>query len=187
MIMSNLWGPAKPSRHALPASFHSWKHPMECWIESSDHAIPAMVRGIRLTRRANGPYLVKVRPLVYQPGSITMRRLALATLCLSLAGSVVLTGCAGSKPSEGSETKAPVKKKAELEAEILKARQEAEAQEKKLTELREEKAALEAELERKNNPTAAVPASAATPAPAAAKVDSAKAAPAKAATPAKKK
>ena len=111
-----------------------------------------------------------------------MRRLALATICLSLAGSVVLTGCAGSKPGEGTETKAPVKKKAELEAEILKARQEAEAQEKKLTELREEKAALEAELERKNNPTSAAPAPVAAPAAPAAKADSAKAA-----APAKKK
>ena len=91
-----------------------------------------------------------------------MRRLALVTLCLSFVGSAVLTGCAGSKPSEGS-TQAPVKKKAELEAEVLKARQEAEAQEKKLTQLREEKAQLEADLERKNNPqkpAATVPAAA---------------------------
>lgn len=113
-----------------------------------------------------------------------MRRLALATLCLSLAGSLVLTGCAGSKPADDStETKTPVKKKAELEADILKARQEAEAQEKKLTQLREEKAQLEAELERKNNPGAA--------APVAPKVDSAKApaaaAKAPAAAPAAKK
>lgn len=112
-----------------------------------------------------------------------MRRLALATLCLSLAGSVVLTGCAGSKP-EGSEGSSggPVKKKAELEAEVLKSRQEAEAQEKRLTALREEKAQLEAELERKNNPTFTAPAA---PAP---KTDTTKAAakPAPAAAPAAK-
>jgi len=124
-----------------------------------------------------------------------MRRLALATLCLSLAGSLVLTGCAGSKPEEGTtETKTPVKKKAELEADILKARQEAEAQEKKLTQLREEKAQLEAELERKNNPNAAAPVA---PKAVPAKTDSAKApaaaapaaapAAAKAAAPAAKK
>ena len=120
-----------------------------------------------------------------------MRRLALVTLCLSFVGSAVLTGCAGSKPSEGS-TQAPVKKKAELEAEVLKARQEAEAQEKKLTQLREEKAQLEADLERKNNlqkPAVTAPAAgaAATPAaagaaaaPAAAKTAAPAAAPAKA-------
>lgn len=89
-----------------------------------------------------------------------MRRLALATLCLSLAGSLVLTGCAGSKSgeSDGSSGSTPVKKKAEMEAEVLKSRQEAEAQEKRLTALREEKAELEAELERKNNPTFTAPA-----------------------------
>lgn len=114
-----------------------------------------------------------------------MRRLALATLCLSLAGSLVLTGCAGSKPGDdSSSTKAPVKKKAELEADILKARQEAEAQEKRLTQLREEKAQLEADLERKNNPTAAAPVA---PKPAPAKADSAKAPAAAAKAPAAKK
>jgi len=124
-----------------------------------------------------------------------MRRLALVTLCLSFVGSAVLTGCAGSKPSSEGTTQAPVKKKAELEAEVLKARQEAETQEKKLTQLREEKAQLEADLERKNNPQkpavtapAAVPAAApaaagaATPAvpAAAAKTAAPAAAPAKA-------
>lgn len=115
-----------------------------------------------------------------------MRRLALATLCLSLAGSVILTGCAGSKTegSEGSSEKTPVKKKAELEAEVLKSRQEAEAQEKRLTALREEKAQLEAELERKNNPAFSAPAPKADTTKAAAKPA---AAPAPAAKPAAKK
>jgi hypothetical protein len=115
-----------------------------------------------------------------------MRRLALVTLCLSLVGSAVLTGCAGSKPSEGG-TKTPVKKSAELEAEVLKSRQEAEAQEKKLTQLREEKAQLEADLERKNNPQKFAPAPAATPAATAPAATPAAAKAAPAAAPAKAK
>ena len=114
-----------------------------------------------------------------------MRRLLASLAVLSV---VSLTACGGGAASSG--VNGGGSSKANPTAEVNGARAEAEAQERKLSELRQEKSDLEAQLEGK-----AAPAPAATPAPAAApaKVESAKsdtakpAAAAPAAAPAKKK
>jgi len=106
-----------------------------------------------------------------------MRRLLASLAVLSV---VSLTACGGGAASSGVNGGST---KANPTAEVNAARAEAEAQERKLADLRQEKADLEAQLEGK-----AVPAPAATPAPASApvKVDSSKPAAAPAAAPLKK-
>ncbi len=108
-----------------------------------------------------------------------MRKL-LATL--SVLSIVSLTACGGGAASSGVGGGSSAPRKADKNAEVDAARAEAEAQEKRLSELRAEKAELEALLEGKAAPAASTPAPAAAPAPAA---DTAKAAPA--AKPAAKK
>lgn len=110
-----------------------------------------------------------------------MRKL-LATI--SVLSVISLTACGGGAASSGVSGGAA---KPTPSAEIDAARAEAEAQEKKLSELRQEKAELEAQLEGKSAPAAST-APAATPAPTAAPAGDAKAAPAApAAKPAKGK
>jgi hypothetical protein len=102
-----------------------------------------------------------------------MRRLLASLAVLSV---VSLTGCAGGAASSGANGEA----KSSPTAQVNAARAEAEAQEHKLSDLRQEKADLEAQLEGKSAPATSTPAAApaATPAPAA------MSAPAKSASPA---
>lgn len=75
-----------------------------------------------------------------------MRRIALV---LSLVSAVSLVGCGGSAAGGAA---AP--KKGAITAEVNAARAEAEAQEQKLSQLRQEKAELEAQIEGKSAPAA---------------------------------
>ena len=104
-----------------------------------------------------------------------MRRLLASLALLSV---VSLTGCAGGAASSGANGEA----KSSPTAQVNAARAEAEAQEHKLSDLRQEKADLEAQLEGKSAPATSTPAAApaATPAPAPAAMS----APAKSASPA---
>jgi len=90
-----------------------------------------------------------------------MRRLLAISAVLSV---VTLTGCAGGAASSGANGET----KSSPTAQVNAARAEAEAQEHKLSDLRQEKADLEAQLEGKSAPSAPTPAPAAatTPAPA---------------------
>jgi hypothetical protein len=105
-----------------------------------------------------------------------MRRLLASLALLSV---VSLTGCAGGAASSGANGEV----KSSPTAQVNAARAEAEAQERKLSDLRQEKADLEAQLEGKSAPATSTPApeTAATPAPA----KSASPAPAAPAAPAK--
>lgn len=76
-----------------------------------------------------------------------MRRIALV---LSLVSAASLVGCGGSAAAGGGAPSA----KAQATAEVNAARAEAEAQEQKLSQLRQEKADLEAQIEGKSAPAA---------------------------------
>lgn len=74
-----------------------------------------------------------------------MRRIAIV---VSLISAVSFVGCGGSAATSASP------KKGAVTAEVNAARAEAEAQEQKLSQLRQEKAELEAQIEGKSAPAA---------------------------------